>query len=129
VKARVEAFANHPDIFPAIASKGRGPFDLSDVWDQCLALTYERGAVVFHLTDPVEVHVLFHRDARTVACVRDALKQLGPRDVLARIPEDLPHCRHLAVALGFKRTGKTEFIERDHGPVRVIHYLRSSTDA
>lgn len=123
----VHAFANDPRIFPFVAQHERGPFDLSDVWGDVLALEFEGGIVLFHLGEPVEVHMLFLPRGGAIHAARQALVYLfattDTREVIARIPDDLPHCRRAATACGFVRAGHTENeVLRDHGWVGVTHY-------
>ena len=102
----LQSVANDPRVFPAIASKGRGPFDLSAVWADCIGLEFDTGGWVFHQIAPgvYDAHTLFlpkSLDVRGKA--REALAYLfthGATEIIGRIPADLPHARRLARDMG-----------------------------
>lgn len=131
----LQSIANDPRVFPSIASFGAPPFDLSGAQD-CFGVEWSTGGLIFHRQgQDFEVHILFLPDTKdTARKAREAIAHVfaatDATRITARIPDDLPHCRHLAVAVGFERTGHTEnAIPRAHGCVGFSTYQRSRTDA
>ena len=129
-----ERIANDARVFPAIARKGREPFDLSGIWPDCIGLEFDTGGLIFHQHEPdiYNVHILFlpkTRDAKGKAlhAVGDVFKA-GAKELIAVIPADLPHCRRLALAVGFEPAGQMGEMERNGGPV-ALNKLRLTREA
>ena len=127
----LQSVANDPRVFPAIASKGRGAFDLSAFWADCIGLEFETGGWVFHRIAPgvYDAHTLFlpkSVDVRGKA--REALRYMfthGATEILGRIPVDLPHARRLARDMGLTYLRPLDMtVQRESGPVPLHeHHL------
>lgn len=121
----LESVANHPRVFPYIARKGRERFDLSDVWADCIGFEWDEGGLVFHLHAPetYDVHILFLPKTRdTKGKANQAIGIMfnaGALELVAAIPADLPHCKRLALSVGFVPGESLGVIERKRGPVAL----------
>ena len=127
--AFLESVANDPRVFPFVASKGRGKFDLSAVWRDCIGVEFETGGWVFHRVAPgiYDAHTLFlPKSVEVRAKATQALAYLFGLDaqrVIGRIPADLPHAKRLARDMGLTYSHDLERpVTREHGPVALHEY-------
>lgn len=133
--AFLEGVANDPRVFPYIASKGRGKFDLSALWADCIGLEFDTGGLIAHLVAPgvYDLHILFlPKSVNVREKVAQALAYLFASDaalVIGRIPADLPHCRRLARDMGLTYShdiGLRVVREAGEVPLHEYHLTREA---
>ena len=124
-----ERIANDPRVFPAIARKGREPFDLSGIWPDCIGLEFDTGGWVFHRVSEgvYDAHTLFlpkSLDVRGKA--KEALAYLfgnGATLIIGRIPADLPHAKRLARDMGLTYSHDLDVtMPKQSGDVAIHEY-------
>jgi hypothetical protein len=127
--AFLEAVANDPAVLPAVASKGRGKFDLSAIWPECIGLEFDTGGWVLHRAAPgvYDAHTLFlPKSVNVREKAREALAYLFGLDavlVIGRVPADLPHARRFVRDMGMTYSHDLDVtIQRESGPVAVHEY-------
>lgn len=130
--AYLEGVANDPRVFPRVSVRGQDWIDLTPIWERCVACQFDGGGFVFlPRGDGVwEGHVLFVPGSRGVhAAGVQAFSHLfdvhGAEQVVARLPDDVPAARRLAIRLGFQFDSYTEPFPRHSGDVPARLYLLS----
>jgi hypothetical protein len=132
----LESIALHPRVWPSLARAGVDRPHMRELWPYSVGIEFDTGGwwMLNLLDGRWEVHTLFlpkSRDLREKAAQVRRLMfcGIGARELVTKVPTDLPHARRLAEAMGFRhRFTRPRAWERPDGSLVDVDYLGLTRD-
>jgi hypothetical protein len=130
-----QGIVDHPRVWPAISMAGQREIDVGALWPACIGLEFDTGGWLFHRVDMgvYEAHTLFlpkSRDVRSKAAqaLTHMFTATDCREVVGRIPDDLPHALALAKAAGLRVRFRMDAAWPRHDGLVGVTYLGLTID-